>query len=97
MSGLERLTQAAKNALDHDITPAIVAAAAHPARGLRWSFVGGAATVIPTRQPVAEQTLFDLASLTKVLVTGWLCMDLHSRGELDLDAPLGELLPNYYP
>ncbi len=40
-------------------------------------------------------TLFDVASLTKVVATTSAVMLLNQRGLLDLDTPLGELLPGF--
>ncbi len=41
------------------------------------------------------ETVFDVASITKVAVTTAVAMLLHQRGQLDLDTPLGELLPGF--
>jgi len=45
--------------------------------------------------PVTAQTVYDVASLTKVVATTAAAMLLHQRGLLDLDTPLGELLPGF--
>jgi serine-type D-Ala-D-Ala carboxypeptidase len=44
---------------------------------------------------VTAQTVFDVASITKVLATTAAAMLLHQRNVLDLDTPLGELLPGF--
>ena len=44
---------------------------------------------------VAPETIFDLASVTKVLATTSAAMLLFDRGILDLDMPLGEILPGF--
>ncbi|WP_158748402.1 serine hydrolase, partial [Acidobacterium sp. S8] len=44
---------------------------------------------------VATETLFDLASVTKVFATTSAAMLLFDRGILDLDMPLGEILPGF--
>jgi CubicO group peptidase (beta-lactamase class C family) len=44
---------------------------------------------------VAPETLYDVASLTKVVSTTSAAMLLYQRGLLDLDMPLGELLPGF--
>jgi CubicO group peptidase (beta-lactamase class C family) len=44
---------------------------------------------------VAPNTVFDLASVTKVVATTAVAMILHQRGQLDLDTPLGDLLPAF--
>jgi serine-type D-Ala-D-Ala carboxypeptidase len=45
--------------------------------------------------PVAADTVFDVASITKVAATTAVAMLLYERGVLDLDTPLGELLPGF--
>ena len=44
---------------------------------------------------VSPDTVFDVASITKVVSTTAAAMLLHQRGILDLDLPLGELLPGF--
>jgi serine-type D-Ala-D-Ala carboxypeptidase len=44
---------------------------------------------------VAPSTVFDIASLTKVLATTAAAMLLFQRGVLELETPLGELLPGF--
>jgi len=44
---------------------------------------------------VAPETVFDIASLTKVVATTAVTMLLVERGKLDIDLPLGELLPEF--
>jgi CubicO group peptidase (beta-lactamase class C family) len=44
---------------------------------------------------VAAETVFDVASLTKVVATTAAAMLLVQRGQLELDMPLGELLPGF--
>ena len=46
----------------------------------------------PSVQP---HTVFDVASITKVVSTTAVAMLLYQRGMLDLDTPLGELLPGF--
>jgi len=49
---------------------------------------GGRAVVDPEVVPADEDTLFDLASLTKPLVTALLALQAEDSGELDLDSPV---------
>jgi serine-type D-Ala-D-Ala carboxypeptidase len=44
---------------------------------------------------VTAKTIFDVASLTKVAATTAAAMLLNQRGQLDLDTPLGDLLPGF--
>lgn len=69
--------------------------------GLAWSVCAaggervaggflGSAVLDPVRLPVDDGTLFDLASLTKPLVTALLALQAEDRGEVDLDAPVSK-------
>jgi serine-type D-Ala-D-Ala carboxypeptidase len=44
---------------------------------------------------VMVQTVFDMASVTKVAATTAMAMLLHQRGRLDIDLALGEVLPGF--
>jgi len=44
---------------------------------------------------VAAETVYDLASVTKVIATTTACMILHDRGLFKLDQPIIELLPEF--
>ena len=56
--------------------------------------VGKTRVDLPDSTPVTSETVFDLASLTKPLVTASLSLLLASKGCLDIDAPLSEYLPD---
>ena len=53
---------------------------------------GGMAELRPRARPALPGQPFDLASLTKVLLTAPLALSLAAEGRLDLDAPLRETL-----
>ena len=53
----------------------------------------GFRSIKPKRLPMLRTTLFDLASLTKPIVIGTLCMQLVESGELSLNAPAEKYLP----
>jgi CubicO group peptidase (beta-lactamase class C family) len=46
-------------------------------------------------QAVNAETVYDVASVTKVVATTAAVMLLHQRGMIDLEMPLGELLPGF--
>lgn len=50
-------------------------------------------TDLPNAQPVDTRTLFDLASLTKPLVTAGLSLLLAAEDALDIEAPIARYLP----
>ncbi len=49
----------------------------------------------PTTEPMTEDTLFDMASLTKVLVTTTAILQLYEQHKLDLDTPVAHYLPTF--
>jgi CubicO group peptidase (beta-lactamase class C family) len=55
----------------------------------------GRAVREPREQPATLETIYDLASLTKPLVTGLLCARRIERGEIDLDAPAAKYLREF--
>jgi serine-type D-Ala-D-Ala carboxypeptidase len=59
----------------------------HQAFGLR--------SILPQRQPMTPDTIFDLASLTKVVATTTAIMQLVDAGRINLDAPAGKYWPEF--
>jgi CubicO group peptidase (beta-lactamase class C family) len=55
----------------------------------------GASTYDEDAFPIAPTTVYDIASITKVVATTATAMLLRQRSILDLDMPLGELLPGF--
>ncbi len=62
---------------------------------VRYSAALGRAVVEPREVPATFDTIYDLASLTKPLVTGLLCALRVERGELELDAPAADYLSEF--
>src|SRR5688572_15810284 len=84
----------------HDILREAVASHAFPAAVIEvgraasaeWRQAVGTLTYDPASPPTREDTIFDLASLTKVLSTTPLVMRLVERGGLGLDDPVAQHL-----
>jgi serine-type D-Ala-D-Ala carboxypeptidase len=55
----------------------------------------GRQTYAPDAPPIQTDTLFDIASLTKVVATTAMAMILVDEGRLDLDAPVQQHLPGF--
>ena len=55
----------------------------------------GHQTYDPASPSIVPETLYDIASVTKVVITTAAAMLLHQRGLLDLETPLGDLLPGF--
>jgi CubicO group peptidase (beta-lactamase class C family) len=64
--------------------------------GLVWSKGYGHLDWSPSSPAAsADRTLYDVASLTKVVATAAAAMVLHDEGRLDLDAPVARYLPAF--
>jgi CubicO group peptidase (beta-lactamase class C family) len=55
----------------------------------------GSAQLVPEQRPMADDTWFDLASLTKVIFTTPRILALAEAGTIDLDAPLTTVIPDF--
>ena len=55
----------------------------------------GFQAVEPTREPTTTETVYDAASLTKVLATAPAVMKLWEQGRLDVEAPVSRYLPTF--
>lgn len=60
-----------------------------------WREASGRLRFDPSAPPAADDTVFDLASLTKVLATTIIAMRLVDEGRLRLDARVADLLPSW--
>lgn len=64
-------------------------------RGQTHTLVKGARELVPVREEMKADTIFDAASLTKVIATTPSIMILADQGKLDLDAPASRYLPEF--
>jgi serine-type D-Ala-D-Ala carboxypeptidase len=83
-----------RRALDDRVFPAAVVEVGESQRPL-WREAFGALTFDPAATPTADDTVFDLASLTKVLATTSLVMREVERGRLGLDDRVAMHLPEW--
>jgi len=85
--------------LREGVFPGAVAAIGHGVPGRRRLFIRayGQAALVPSPRPLGEETFFDLASLTKPLVTSLAVLCLIERGLLSLDMPLPRLVEDTVP
>ena len=65
------------------------------ASGPLWRWAAGHLTYAPDAPPATTDTIFDLASLTKVIATASFVMRHVTRGTLRLDAPVADYLPSW--
>jgi uncharacterized protein YbbC (DUF1343 family) len=55
----------------------------------------GYRALVPQKVPMTEDTIFDLASLTKPIATATAVMQLVERGKINLDAPVARYWPEF--
>ncbi|WP_174800821.1 serine hydrolase domain-containing protein [Martelella limonii] len=63
--------------------------------GARMTRAIGRAAIVPEERPISADTWFDLASLTKVIFTTTRILGHAQAGEIDLDAPLTSVIPDF--
>ena len=88
------LDRAARDAVAAGDTPGEVILVGQGDRVLYRKAVGSQA-VTPAVEPMTTDTIFDIASLTKVIATTPAVLALVDDGKLDLDAPLGRYLKEF--
>jgi len=64
------------------------------ADGRRWIRHTGMAALVPEREALTEDHWFDLASVSKVIATTTIILQLADEGRLDLDRPLIDAIPD---
>jgi uncharacterized protein YbbC (DUF1343 family)/CubicO group peptidase (beta-lactamase class C family) len=88
------IDRAARDAVAAGDTPGEVILIGQGDRVLYRKAIGSRA-VTPTTEPMTTDTIFDIASLTKVVATAPAILALVDEGKLDLDAPLGRYLKEF--
>lgn len=63
--------------------------------GVAYHKAYGNRALVPAREPMTEDTIFDAASLTKVIATTPAVMLLIQRGQIKLDAPVKTYIPEF--
>lgn len=63
--------------------------------GIVYEKAYGERSLVPDREPMTEDTIFDMASLTKVEATTPAIMLLIQRGQVKLDAPVCTYVPEF--
>ncbi|MGH8631748.1 MAG: serine hydrolase domain-containing protein [Burkholderiales bacterium] len=74
--------------------PGAAVAITHAGKLVALKGLGGF-TYEPGSPVVRAETVFDLASVSKVVATTTMAMILYERGQLDLEAPVGGIIPEF--
>ncbi|MGB9402247.1 MAG: serine hydrolase domain-containing protein, partial [Candidatus Acidiferrales bacterium] len=83
-----------QSAVDHDEVPGAVLVVSHRGNVI-YDKAFGQRSLIPSREPMTIDTVFDLASLTKAVATAPAVMKLVEEGKLRLDDPVAHYLPAF--
>ena len=96
MSGerLARIGQAARDAIEKRETPGAVILVGRQGRVVYRQAFGDRA-VMPVRETMTVDTVFDLASLTKIVATATSIMILVERGKVSLADPVSRYIPEF--
>jgi CubicO group peptidase (beta-lactamase class C family) len=86
------LLELIESAIRTEVFPGAVALVAQAEKIVFFEHVGNR-SLIPEAMPMAKNTIFDLASLTKVMATTPVIMKLVDEEKLSLDQSLAEVLP----
>src|SRR5437660_2961767 len=89
---LSRMDAVVQASIDKKELPGAVVLVARRSRVV-WRKAYGARAVEPQREAMSPDTIFDLASLTKVVATATSIMILVERGELRLNDPVVKFIP----
>ena len=90
-----RLDKIVKDAMEEAVAPAVAIAVGRNGRIAYMKGYGHISWDIPSSPAVDTNTLFDLASLTKVVATTTLAMIMEESGQLDLDRTVSSYLPEF--
>lgn len=92
--GIADIKAALARAIENKVTPGAVYWCGHGSEDRHWA--QGHRAVVPAPEPMTEDTIFDVASLTKVVATLPSIMLLVERGKIDIDAPVQAYLPEFH-
>jgi CubicO group peptidase (beta-lactamase class C family) len=90
-----RLDRLVKDAMEDAVAPAVAIAVGRNGKIAYMKGYGHISWDIPSSPAVDTNTLFDLASVTKVVATTTLAMIMEEAGQLDLDRTVTSYLPEF--
>ncbi len=93
-SGAAEVDAAINEAIRQDKLPGGVLLVSHSGR-IVYRKAYGYRSLVPAKEPMTADTIFDLASLTKIVATTSAMMRLYEQGRLDLEAPVTKYLPEF--
>jgi uncharacterized protein YbbC (DUF1343 family)/CubicO group peptidase (beta-lactamase class C family) len=91
---LSSIDQIVAGAIQAKKTPGAVVVVGHDGK-IIFHKAYGMRSLEPTQEPMTEDTIFDMASLTKPLITATAVMQLYQQGRFRLNDPVALYLPEF--
>lgn len=91
---LKNIAPIIQQSINKGYYPGAIVLAAHKGK-IIYKGVFGYRRLLPTRAPMQFDTIFDIASLTKVVATTPAIMQLVEQGKINLDAPVATYWPAF--
>lgn len=91
-ANLIHIDEALAESISHHEVPGAVVLVARNGKVI-WRKAYGSRALEPSKEPMTTETIFDLASLTKVVATATSIMILVERGKIRLADPLSKFIP----
>jgi uncharacterized protein YbbC (DUF1343 family)/CubicO group peptidase (beta-lactamase class C family) len=88
------LDQIINEAIEQKVTPGAVLIVGHDGK-TAYKKAYGFRTTVPSPEPMTEDTVFDLASLTKPIATATAVMKLFEEGKVRLNDPVARYIPEF--
>src|SRR5438270_688323 len=89
-----RIDPIIQEAVQSGLIPGAVVAVGHDSQ-IVYRNAYGFRSLVPSRQPMTPDTIFDVASLTKVVATTPCLMKLFEEGKLRIDDPVTKYIPEF--
>src|SRR5581483_4210576 len=93
-SGAANVDREIERAVEDGLIPGAVVLIGHDGQ-IVYQKAYGSRALVPHREPMTLDTIFDAASLTKVLATTPAIMQLFEKGEIRLNDPVTKYLPEF--
>ena len=93
-SGFAAIDSIVNNAVAQHQLPGAVVVIGHDGRVV-FRRAYGMRSLVPVREKMTLDTIFDMASLTKPLITATAVMQLYQQGKIGIDDPVAKYLPEF--
>ena len=93
-SGAAKIDSQIEEAIRAGLIPGAVVCIGHDGRVV-YQKAYGSKSLVPSKSPMTEDTIFDAASLTKVIATTSAIMKLFEDGKIGLNDPVTKYLPDF--